>query len=264
MVQESAEKLGGMVMIEVGEGRSNMPVGTVMAMVEQQTQMMGAVFKGNHRSQKEELLKLRKLFAENPQDLWRLNPNPPRQWQTAAEFMDLNLLPASDPNVPSHVAKIMQMVALMTIVQQTPGLWDVHEVLRRALNVLRIGDPQTLLLSPEQAAAGAANANQGPPPDPAKMAAAQAKIQQTQLQHQGKMAEMQSDQQAKAGELQTKAVAAALQSQDRQADRVAHLQEAAMRAQVDREKIAADYATANQPVPPEEGGTATTFGGSGL
>jgi hypothetical protein len=171
--------------------------------------------------------------------------------------MDLNLLPASDPNVPSHVAKIMQMTALLTIVQQTPGLWDVQEVLRRALNVLRVGDPQTLLLQPEQIAAAGSGQNQPPPPDPAKLAAAQAKTQQIGLQHQAKMREMAQDQVQHQGELQTKAQAAALESADRQADRQAQLQEAGLKAQVDREKIAADFAKANQPEPPEEGGTAT-------
>lgn len=255
IVQDGAEKLGGMVMLEVGEGRTNMPVGTVMSMVEQQTQLMAAVYKANHRSQKEELLKLRKLFAQNPEDLWRLNPDPKRRYETRDEFMDLNLLPASDPNVPSHVAKIMQIVALLTIVQQTPTMWDMQEVLRRALNVLRIGDPQTLLLRPEQIQASQPGP---PPPDPAKMAKVQGDIEKTQLEHQGRMAELQTQGQQHAAEMNTKAEAAALESQDRQADRMAHLQEAAMKTAVDREKIAADFAAGQMPPPAPAGGTSET------
>src|SRR5262249_33230887 len=128
------------------------------------------VYKGNYFSQKHELMKFRKMFFRNPHDLWRLNPNSARPYETGEEFMDLNLLPASDPNIPAQIHRIMQMTALLTIVQQSPGLWDMQEVLRRALQVLRISNPETLLLRPEQLAAQAAGAQQAPPPDPAKMA----------------------------------------------------------------------------------------------
>src|SRR5262249_7014218 len=141
--------------------------------------------------------------------------------------------------------------ALLTIVQQSPGLWDMQEVLRRALQVLRISNPETLLLRPEQLAAQAAGAQQAPPPDPAKMAQAQAKTQQIGMQHQPKVQEMQMDAQHRAHEMRTKADAAALESADRGADRQAQLQEAAMKMQVEREKIHADLLKpANQPEDP--------------
>src|SRR5215472_11128141 len=194
MLKESAMRLGGTVEMEVGEGRTNIPVGTIMSQIEQSTQMMAAVHKSNHRSQKEELLKLRKLFIQNPEDLWRLNPNPATRYQTAEAFKDMNLLPASDPNVPAQVHRIMQIYAVMQLVQQTPMYWDMQEVLRRALQTLRVANAETLLLTPEQLQANqAAMAPGAPPPDPAKMMMAQARIQQTQMQHQGKMAELAAD-----------------------------------------------------------------------
>jgi hypothetical protein len=264
MIQDSAQKLGGMVELEVGEGRTNVPVGTIMSQIEQSTQIMAAVHKGNHNSQKDEIHKLRKLFAKFPEDLWRLNPNPARRYQTAAEFMDLNLQPASDPNIPAQASRIMQIWALLTLVQQSPAQFDIQEVLRRALSAIRIADPKTVLLSPEQQAAAAANAPPpaAPPPDPAKLAMAQAKITQGQQQHEGKMQEIQADAANQQHQTSVKANAAALESADRQADRNARLQEAAMRASVDRDKIAADFAKSQQPPPAPEGGTASSlFGG---
>jgi hypothetical protein len=266
-IGEQSEKLGGTVMIETGEGRTNVPVGTVMSQIEQSTQIMAFIHKGNHTSQKHELMKLRKLFAKNPADITRLNPNPSRQWLDPADFMDLNLSPASDPNIPAHVHRIMQAWALLMLVQQAPGQFDIQECLRRALSAIRIADPKTLLLSPEQLAAAAqsqqeaaAAANQKPP-DPTKVQAAQvnaqAKTQQTAMQHQGKMTELAADAQNKQGELNVKAQAAALESADKAADRQAELQGEAMRLQAQREKMQSDAMKANAPgADNPEGGTA--------
>src|SRR5690606_25807552 len=58
MIEDDARKLAGTVDLEAGEGRTNVPVGTIMAMIEQQTQLMTAVHKGLHAAQQEELILL--------------------------------------------------------------------------------------------------------------------------------------------------------------------------------------------------------------
>jgi hypothetical protein len=163
-IKNDAKSLGASVDIEVGEGRSNVPVGTVLAMIEQQTQVMAAVFKRNHRAQKEELHKLRELFAENPSDLSLLcrgrpkaDNGKPRMWQLAEEFMDLDLSPASDPNVPSRVHQIMAANVALLIAQQSGGLVDMREVLADAFRAIG-RDPARYIPQPVQGAA--------PPPAP--------------------------------------------------------------------------------------------------
>ena len=47
VIGQDAQRMAGAVDMEVGEGRANVPVGTIMAMIEQQTQVMGAVHKRN-------------------------------------------------------------------------------------------------------------------------------------------------------------------------------------------------------------------------
>lgn len=183
MIKQDAMRLGGTVMLEVGEGRTNVPVGTVLAMIEQQTQVMSGVNRDNHRSQKEELHKLRELFAENPEQLAKLVRNKPRDpnriartWEVAQEFMDLNLQPASDPNVPSQVHRVMLANVLIMLAQTNPNIYDVIAVHRAALNAIG-ADPDQFLIRPEQ---------QPPPaPDP-KVIAAMQKNQNDQLATQQK------------------------------------------------------------------------------
>jgi hypothetical protein len=171
LIKQDAMRLGGTVMLEVGEGRTNVPVGTVLAMIEQQTQMMSGVNKRNHRSQKEELHKLRELFAEDPGKLALMVRNRPRDpeavqrlWDVAQEFTDLNLVPASDPNVPSSTHRLMLANVLIMLAQTNPQIYDLIAVHRSALNAIG-ADPDQFLIRPDQ---------QPPPaPDPKVIAAIQ-------------------------------------------------------------------------------------------
>lgn len=192
IVKQDAMRLGGTVMLEVGEGRTNVPVGTILAMIEQQVQVMAEVFKANHRSQKEELRKLRELFADNPSDLSvmvRERPRSPeaqyREWQRAEEFMDLNLQPASDPNAPSSIHRLMSTNVLMMLATQDPSGFDLYEVRKDALRAIG-KDPERFLVRPE---------NQSPPPPDPKVAGKQAelaeKLQEAEIGAASKGAELQ-------------------------------------------------------------------------
>lgn len=165
IIKNDAMRLGGTVQLEVGEGRANMPVGTVMAMIEQQVQVMAGVHKRNHRAQKDEFRKLRELFAENPEDfalLVRDRPRDPeapyKKWMIADEFNDLNVTPASDPNVPSSVHKLMMGNVLLMLAQQAPPYFDMPEVLSNAVTAIG-ADPARFIVRPDQSAVPS-------PPDP--------------------------------------------------------------------------------------------------
>lgn len=242
MIEEGAQRLGGSVMIETGEGRTNVPVGTVMSMVEQQTQVIAGVHRRNHQAQKQELRKLRELFVENPQDLWRLARDPKRRWAVGQEFADLNLVPASDPNIPAQVHRIMQAWALSQIAMANPQLYDMREVNMRLLRTIRVSAPETLLTDPNQQAA----AQQGPSPEQLKMQALQEKGKQDQAKHGMKMQEIAAGQQGDAVQAKQDAQTAALESADRAADRQESAQATSLKAETDRMKIEAEQKKAQQ------------------
>jgi hypothetical protein len=197
LVKQDAMRLGGTVELQVGEGNTQVPVGTVLAMVEQQTQVMAGVHKRNHRSQREELRKLRELFIDNPGILWKLTRERPRsdpsavahQWQTASEMEDLNLQPASDPNVPSQAHRVMLANVLVMLAGQFGDKLDVNEILRTAVKSIG-ADPDRYVIRPGE--------QQPPPPDP-RAVAAQMKAQQQQMdtaaRGQEKMAELEVEKQ---------------------------------------------------------------------
>lgn len=222
-IKNDTMRLGASAQIEVGEGRTNVPVGTVMAMVEQQVQVMSGIHKRNHQAQKQELTLLRELYAEDLDALnkfCRLRPRPgdtqPRIWNAIEEFMDLDLNPASDPNVPAQVHRLMMGNVLVMLAQQAPQYFDLPEVLRTAVQLIG-ADPDRYVIRPD------ANAQQPQQPDPrvvAKQAEVAQKQQEAQLdasvkaqQIQQKQQEASLDAQASAAELQVKREALALDAQ---------------------------------------------------
>jgi hypothetical protein len=239
IIAQGAEKIGGAVNLEIGEGRQNVPVGTMLAMIEQQTKTMAAVHKRLHQSQKRELMKLKKLFMQDPEPLYRSNPKA-RQWQ-AAELTNLNIVPNSDPNVPAQMHRIMQATALITLAQQAPMLYDQFKVHEHALKTIGISNPEEIIHQPPP---------QQAPPDPAVIAAqmqAQLKQQELQQNMQIKQAELQQDSQQQQREaadrvvqaqteqkklaVQTQADAAEMQSRER----IAQMKEETARIKLDAE-----------------------------
>lgn len=168
---DDARRLGMTAQVQVGEGRADVPVGTIMAMIEQSTKPMAALHKQNHSSQQEEFEMLKELFAEDPQALSKFSKNPRRQWEAAEEFQDMDLVPVSDPNVPSHAHRVMMATALSQLINLFPNL-DKNWALEIILATL--GYPtQGAILPPQSPAPPPA-----PPVDPSKMAMVQVKQQQ--------------------------------------------------------------------------------------
>ena len=196
------QKLAGAADIPVGEGTANVPVGTIVAMVEESTKVMAAVHKGLHASRAEELELLRELIAEDPSVLTRDNKNPARLWEQAEEFRDLDLVPSSDPNVPSQLHRIMQASALAQLALQAPGVLDPKWLMKDIGRTIGKEIPDDAFAPPQQG---------GPPPtDPAAMLKAQAAM--TAAQTAAQKAQVDSQQQAQ--ETQRKAAEALTQSEN--------------------------------------------------
>jgi hypothetical protein len=219
LLTKDAAQIAGTVELELGEGRTNMPVGTILSMIEQQTQVMSAVHKRNHASQQEELLLLKELFAEDPSALCRFQQNPARNWQAAAEFADLALVPASDPNVPAQVHRIMQSSVLWMMATAAPQLFNQQEVVRRILRTVNIGDGESLL-------SGAASAVPPAPADP-KSATLAAELPLKQQ----KITLAQQELALRQAESRREAAAEVLEAQQRQQDR-------ALKAEIEAAKLA--------------------------
>ena len=269
LLQQAAQRVGAAAMMETGEGRSNMPVGTIMAMLEEKSTVMSAIHARMHESMARELAMVRELFLERPESFARVLPNPRRSWAAMQEFANLNLVPASDPNVPSQMHRIMLATALATLLQMPAAqqLLDPVDILKRVLRMIGISDPDRAMRDPATAP------QQQQQPDPV-VAAAQATLQAKQMDVQSK----QQDNQRKAAEAAVDAQAKAKETEqdmaNSQADRESQERIAAMKEETERLKLSVEEERAQREMANTNANNALSagmqppqprsFGGAGL
>jgi hypothetical protein len=236
LLQQACQRVGAAAMMETGEGRTNMPVGTIMAMLEEKSTVMSAIHARMHEAMARELSMVREMFLERPESFSRVLPNPRRSWAAMTEFSNLNLIPASDPNVPSQVHRIMLATALATLLGM-PGaqqLLDPVDILKRVLRMIGISDPEKAMKDP----ATVAQQNQ-PEQDPV-VAAAQATLQAKQMDVTSKQEENQRKAAESAVEAEGKAKEAQQVTADNQLDRASKERIAAMKEETEHLKLVAE------------------------
>lgn len=199
MVREFAQRVAGTADMPVGEGKADVPVGTIMAMIEQSTKVESAVHKGMHKAQEEEFEIILEHLQEDPESLFVDKKKKNRNRYSNSDWdiplakqalNDWNLVPKSDPNTPSHIHRIMKVVALLQMVAQSPGAFDMNKVLLEALETLGYKDAKRFLKDP----------NTPPPPPSPEEISAQAKMKDADTKAQKALGDIQN----KGRELQDK------------------------------------------------------------
>ena len=190
----AGQKLGGTAELPTAQGSADVPVGTMLAAIEQASKVLNAVHTRLHDAQTIEIGLIVEHLRQHPEALYRPDPDQP-EWTLEAvqrALQNYNLVPRSDPNTPSHAHRLMKAIALGTVAQQTPhGVFNVKVVAKRVLQMMQIDDVDELFMPdppPGQ--------QQQPSPDEMKMIAQQhanqAKLAAAAQTSQTKMADIQS------------------------------------------------------------------------
>lgn len=193
-LEQQIAQMAGTIDVEVGDGQTNIPVGSILAQIEQQTQVTTAVHKRMHQSQMEELILLKELFAEYPECLYVFGQKSDRKW-TQADLENTLFVPASDPNTPSQVHRLMRAQALGLLQAQYPTELKANVVVDRILDTMGISDKDSLMYTDQEKAAIAqmGQGGQGDGGAAAAGALAQVTAQGNQLTAQTKLAQLQLD-----------------------------------------------------------------------
>lgn len=221
-IEATLQRVGGTAELMVGEGKQDAPVGTTLALIEQATKMLAAVHVRLHAAQAEEFQLLKERLKEDPEAFFAaLKKKASRRWE-AAEFLDAletcDLVPAADPNTPSHMHRIMKAVAIKQLQGTSPNLYDPKKVDSRILSMIGVSDPEELFAPAPPPGAQPPGPPQ-PPMDPNKMAQIQAKDRQIQQQGQQAEQELQTKGEIAKGDAMARALEVQQESQDRDADR---------------------------------------------
>ena len=157
---QTGMRIGGTAEAAVGEGRSDAPVGTTIALIDQATKVLNAVHKRMHASQAEEFALLVQCFKENPESFWQKNRKPARAWDQETFLRGVNqvdLVPQADPNTASQTQRLMKIMALKQIQASNPTLYDPIAIDTAALKAVGWSNPEQFMIPPE--------AQGSPPPE---------------------------------------------------------------------------------------------------
>jgi hypothetical protein len=154
-ITAQCKSLSGSVDMPVGEGVKDIPVGSMLAQIELASKVIAAAHKGMHQAQSEEIELLVDLFRVHPEDFWRLNKVCTKGFWDEAKFQQAlstcNLVPVSDPNVPSHLHRVMKALALLTLGQNpvTGPFLSGKVITERCLQAIKEDPGGGLLVEPQ-------------------------------------------------------------------------------------------------------------------
>lgn len=176
MVQ-TGKQAAGAAQPQVGEGTRDMPVGTMLAMLDQAAKLQNAVHKRMHAAQCEEFRLLVECFKEHPESFWQRNNRSAYPWDQETflrALEDNEITPQADPNTSSMTQRLLKIAALLSLYQMFPNIFDPIKLATMAVqDGIGYSNPQQFFAPPE--AMGA------PPPDQQqKTADAQAKTTDSQ------------------------------------------------------------------------------------
>lgn len=190
---ETGRRIGGTAEVQVGEGRADVPVGTVMAMIDQAIKVMNAVHKRMYDAQAKEFQLLRDLIREDVDAFLKAMRGKSKFGKPALDKARLvqalnnyNLVPQADPNTASSGQRMMKIMGLIQLQQASPNLYDPVKINQLALRAMGWSNPQEVMV-PKAAQAA-------PPPQ--------------LIEAQQKLKNETSDSQAKTTEAQAKIITA--------------------------------------------------------
>ena len=143
---DSGKQFAATVEQPTGDGNSEAPVGTTVALLEKGQRVMSAIHKRLHYAQRTEFKILKRVFGEF------LPPEYPYQVQGASQNVfkedfdsSVDVIPVSDPNIFSMTQRIVLAQTQLQMAQAAPELHDLRESYRKMYLALNIKDIDAIL-----------------------------------------------------------------------------------------------------------------------
>ena len=143
---DAGKRFAATVENPTGDGNSEAPVGTTVALLEKGQRIMSAIHKRLHYAQKTEFKILKRVFGEflPPEYPYQVQGN--NQNVFASDFdNNVDVIPVSDPNIFSMTQRITLAQTQLQMAQSAPDLHDLKEAYRKMYIALNVKDIDALL-----------------------------------------------------------------------------------------------------------------------
>ena len=136
----------------VEQGSNYGPVGTTMALLEQSSKLFNAVHKRLHAAQSKDLRILARLDSEYLPDMYPYEVAGSAQQVFREDFnlKSIDVIPVSDPNMPTEAHRIAKINAIMSIAQQNPAAYNMQQISMELFAAMGVEEPQRYLAQSQQ------------------------------------------------------------------------------------------------------------------
>ena len=152
LLVQSGQRFASIAEINVGEGNSQAPVGTTLALLERSTKVLSAIHKRLHSAQKKEFDLLATIFAKSLPPVYPYAVSGGNMQIKQADFDDrVDVFPVSNPDIFSTSQRIVMAQEMMQLVQSNPqihGPNGTYEAYRRMYAALGVDNIDSLLIPP--------------------------------------------------------------------------------------------------------------------
>lgn len=140
----------------VAEGTNYGPVGTTMALIEQSAKLYSAIHKRLHRSQSKELLLLAQINYHSLPEEYMYDVAGQTQLVLREDFnlKSIDVVPVSDPNIPTEAHRIAKLNAVMAIAGQNPAAYNTKAIATDMFVAMGIDSPERYFAESQEPYAG--------------------------------------------------------------------------------------------------------------
>lgn len=145
---DAGRRLASVTDMQVGDSNQNAAVGTTIALLEKGGQVMSAIHKRLHYSQRIEFNLLAKGFGEYLPDEYPYDVPGETRSIKRKDFDDrIDVLPVSDPNIFSVAQRITMAQTQLQLAQSNPQMHNMYEAYRRMYQAIGVRDIDAILNS---------------------------------------------------------------------------------------------------------------------
>jgi hypothetical protein len=143
---DAGRRLASVTDMQVGDSNQNAAVGTTIALLEKGGQVMSAIHKRLHYSQRIEFKLLAEGFAEYLPDEYPYDVPGESRTIKRRDFDDrIDVLPVSDPNIFSVAQRITMAQTMLQLAQSNPQMHNMYEAYRRMYEAIGVRDIDSIL-----------------------------------------------------------------------------------------------------------------------
>jgi hypothetical protein len=143
---ESGRRFAAITEMQTGDMTEAMPVGTTVALLEKGMQVMSAIHKRLHYSQKIEFRLLAETFSEYLPEEYPFEISGGERIIKVNDFSDqIDVLPHSDPNVFSMAQRVMMAQTQLQLATSAPQIHDLREAYFRMYQALGVQNIKDIL-----------------------------------------------------------------------------------------------------------------------